>query len=55
MRIFLTALTGACFLIMTNTANADSGQTLLLETTKGQIEIKMLPELAPNHLSLIHI
>ena len=53
MRIFLTALTGACFLIMTNTANADSGQTLLLETTKGQIEIKMLPELAPNHVARI--
>ena len=53
MRIFLTALMGACFLIMTNTANADSGQTLLLETTKGQIEIKMLPELAPNHVARI--
>ena len=53
MRIFLTALTGACFLIMTNTANADSGQTLLLETTKGQIEIKMLPELAPNPVARI--
>ena len=53
MRHFLTALLGACFLIMTNSANADGGPTLLLETTKGQVEIKMLPDLAPNHVARI--
>ena len=53
MRIFFTALLGACFLIMTNSANADSGPTLLLDTTKGQVEIRMLPDLAPNHVARI--
>ena len=53
MRHFLTALLGACFLIMTNSANADGGPTLLLETTKGQVEIRMLPDLAPNHVARI--
>ena len=53
MRNFFTALLGACFLIMTNSANADSGPTLLLDTTKGQVEIRMLPDLAPNHVARI--
>ena len=53
MRNFFTASLGACFLIMTNSANADSGPTLLLDTTKGQVEIRMLPDLAPNHVARI--
>jgi|TARA_E500000178_G_scaffold252494_1_gene249039 peptidylprolyl isomerase len=42
---------------MTTAANATSdngaGQTLLLETSQGQVEIKMLPELAPKHVARI--
>ncbi|MDB2324015.1 MAG: peptidylprolyl isomerase [Bacteroidetes bacterium] len=40
---------------MTSAANADNeaGKTLLLETSQGQVEIKLLPELAPNHVARI--
>jgi peptidylprolyl isomerase len=57
MSRFITALLGVTFFIMTNAANATSdngvGQTLLLETSQGQVEIKMLPELAPKHVARI--
>ena len=57
MSRFITALLGVTFLIMTTSANATSnngaGQTLLLETSQGQVEIKMLPELAPKHVARI--
>ena len=57
MSRFITALLGVTFFIMTTAANATSdngtGQTLLLETNKGQVEIKMLPELAPKHVARI--
>ena len=50
MSRFITTLLGVTFFIMTTAANATSdngvGQTLLLETSQGQVEIKMLPELA---------
>jgi peptidylprolyl isomerase len=55
MSRFLTTVLGALFVIMTSAANANSdtgaGRTLLLETSQGQVEIKMLPELAPNHVA----
>ena len=54
---FIFVLLGVTFYVMTNVANATSdngeGQTLLLETSKGQVEIKMLPELAPKHVARI--
>ena len=57
MSQFITALLGVTFFIMTTAANATSnngaGQTLLLETSQGQVEIKMLPELAPKHVARI--
>ena len=57
MSRFITALLGVTFFIMTTAANATSdngaGQTLLLETSKGQVEIKMLPKLAPKHVARI--
>ena len=57
MSRFITALLGVTFFIMTTSANATSnngaGQTLLLETSQGQVEIKMLPELAPKHVARI--
>ena len=57
MRRFILALLGVTFFVMTNAAKATSdngvGQTLLLETSKGQVEIKMLPELAPKHVARI--
>jgi peptidylprolyl isomerase len=53
MRHFLLTLLGASFLTMSTTAQSDSGSILLLDTTQGQIEIKLLPELAPNHVARI--
>ena len=57
MSRFITALLGVTFFIMTTAANATSdngaGQTLLLETSQGQVEIKMLPDLAPKHVARI--
>ncbi len=57
MSRFIFALLGVTFYVMTNVANATSdngvGQTLLLETSKGQVKIKMLPELAPKHVARI--
>jgi len=38
---------------MSTPATSDTGTTLLLETTKGQVEIKLLPDLAPNHVARI--
>ena len=53
MRHFLLTLLGASVLTMSTTAQSNSGSTLLLDTTQGQIEIKLLPELAPNHVARI--
>ena len=50
--LFLTLL-GASFITMSTAATSDTGSTLLLETTKGQVEIKLLPDLAPNHVARI--
>ena len=57
MNGLFTALLGVILYVMTTAANATTGngtgQTLLLETSKGQVEIKMLPELAPKHVARI--
>ena len=46
-------LLGASLITMSTAATSDTGSTLLLETTKGQVEIKLLPDLAPNHVARI--
>ena len=46
-------LLGASFLTMNTTAQADAGSILLLDTTQGQVEIRLLPDLAPNHVARI--
>ena len=53
MRHFLITLLGASFLTMNTTAQADTGSILLLDTTQGQVEIRLLPDLAPNHVTRI--
>ena len=53
MRHFLMTLLGASFLTMSTTAQADTGSILLLDTTQGQVEIRLLPNLAPNHVERI--
>lgn len=53
MRHFLLTLLGASFLTMSTAAQSDSGSILLLDTTQGQIEIKLLADLAPNHVARI--
>ena len=46
-------LLGASFLTMSTTAQADTGSILVLNTTQGQVEIRLLPDLAPNHVARI--
>ena len=41
------------FTMSQSVTNAASAGTLVLETSQGQIEIEMLPELAPNHVARI--
>jgi len=53
MRHLFMTLLGASFITMSTAATSDTGSTLLLETTKGQVEIKLLPDLAPNHVARI--
>ena len=53
MRHLLLTLLGASFITMSTAATSDTGSTLLLETTQGQVEIKLLPDLAPNHVERI--
>ena len=53
MRHLLMTLLGASFITMSTAATSDTGSTLLLETTNGQVEIKLLPDLAPNHVARI--
>ena len=53
MRNLLITLLGASFITMSTAATSDTGSTLLLETTKGQVEIKLLSDLAPNHVTRI--
>ncbi len=53
MRHLLMTLLGASFITMSTAATSDTGSTLLLETTKGQVEIKFLADLAPNHVTRI--
>ena len=53
MQHFLMTLLGASFLTMSTTAQADTGSILLLDTTQGQVEIRLLPDLAPNHVARI--
>ena len=53
MRHLILTLLGASFLTMTTQDSSDTGSTLILDTTKGQVEIKLLPDLAPNHVARI--
>jgi peptidylprolyl isomerase len=53
MRHLLLTLLGASFITMSTAATSDTGSTLLLETTQGQVEIKLFPDLAPNHVARI--
>ena len=53
MQHLLMTLLGASFITMSTAATSDTGSTLLLETSKGQVEIKLLPDLAPNHVARI--
>ena len=46
-------LLGASFLTMSTTTQADTGSILLLDTPQGQVEIRLLPDLAPNHVARI--
>lgn len=53
MRGFFISLVGIGFLLMGNQNDAVAGATMLLETSQGQVEITMLPDVAPNHVARI--
>ena len=53
MRSFFVSLVGIGFLLMSTQNEAVAGETMLLETSQGQVEIKMLPDVAPNHVARI--
>ena len=53
MKSFLLRCLGVGFLIMSETSVASTGKMLLLETSQGQVEIKLLPDVAPNHVARI--
>ncbi len=53
MKSFLLSCLGVGYLIMSETSVAETGKTLLLETSQGQVEIKLLPNVAPNHVARI--
>ena len=55
MKPFLTLaiILGALITIMTDKQASASTATLILDTTKGQIEIELKPNLAPNHVARI--
>ena len=54
MTILKQIILGALLIIMTQTpSQAEAGSVLVLETSQGQIEIDMLPEVAPNHVARI--
>ena len=52
MKSFYLRCLGVGFLIMSETSVAATGKTLL-ETSQGQVEIKLLPDVAPNHVARI--
>ena len=53
MRSFFVSLVGIGFLLMSTQNEAVAGETMLLETSQGQVEIKMLPDVAPDHVARI--
>ncbi len=53
MKLSLFSLLGMGLLLMSETTDAETNKKLLLETSQGQIEIALLPELAPNHVERI--
>ena len=54
MSYLKSLLLGALLFTMSQSAtNAASAATLVLETSQGQIEIEMKPDLAPNHVARI--
>ena len=53
MRTFFVSLVGIGFLLMSTQNDAVAGETMLLETSQGQVEITMLPDVAPNHVARI--
>ena len=53
MRTFFVSLVGIGFLLMSTQNDAVAGETMILETSQGQVEITMLPDMAPKHVARI--
>ena len=53
VRSFFLLLTGVTVLIMSSQTTKAESTHLILDTTKGQIEIELKPDLAPNHVARI--
>ena len=53
MRNLIISLIGILILMTSTQANAAKGNLLILETTEGQVDIRLLPDLAPKHVERI--
>ena len=53
MKSILLHLLGVGLLIMSETSTAETNKILLLETSQGQVEVTLLPDIAPNHVARI--
>lgn len=53
MKSILLHLLGIGLLIMSETSTAETNKILLLETSQGQVEVTLLPDIAPNHVARI--
>ena len=53
MKSILLHFLGVGLLIMSETSTAETNKILLLETSQGQVEVTLLPDIAPNHVARI--
>ena len=53
MKSLLKHILGIGLLMMSETSTASAASSILFETSQGQVEVKLLPDIAPNHVARI--
>ena len=53
MNSLLKHVLGIGLLMMSETSTASAASSILFETSQGQVEVKLLPDIAPNHVARI--
>jgi peptidylprolyl isomerase len=53
MNSLLKHVLGIGLLMMSETSAASAASSILFETSQGQVEVKLLPDIAPNHVARI--